>query len=140
MRNLSAGTYYLRVRLYSPNTTGSYAIGVRSNGTSPTAIPELIVNGPPINAAISVANESDPYRFNITSAGIYTIQTRGTTDTFMSLHGPNSQTPEIASNDDDGIASNALIRHQLSPGEYFVRVRHYSTFGTGAYSIQVTRQ
>jgi tyrosinase len=139
IRNLSAGTYYLRIRLYSPNTTGNYAVGVRSNGTGPSPIPELMVNGASINAAISAANESDPYRFNITTEDIYTIQTSGTTDTFMSLHGPNSQIPEIASNDDEGVAFNALIRRQLSPGEYFVRVRHYSAFGTGAYSIQVTR-
>lgn len=140
IRNLSAGTYYLRIRLFSPSTTGNYAVGVRSDGTNPSPIPELIVNGASINAAISAANESDPYRFNITTEDTYTIQTSGTTDTFMSLHGPNSQIPEIASNDDEGVGFNALIRRQLSPGEYFVRVRHYSTFGTGAYSIRVTRE
>jgi len=142
-RNLSAGTYYLRIRLYSPNSTGNYAVGVRTASTTPgpgpAPIPELTVNGASINTAISAANESDVYRFNVTTGGFYTIQTNGTTDTFMSLHGPNSQIPEIASNDDSGISSNALIRRQLTPGEYFVRIRHYSTFGTGAYSVQVTQ-
>jgi len=144
-RNLSAGTYFLRVRLYSPNSTGNYAVGVRAvsatpgPGPGPVPIPELIVNGVGIDASISAANESDVYRFNVTTGDFYTIQTNGTTDTFMSLHGPNSQIPEIASNDDSGISFNALIRRQLSPGEYFVRVRHYSPSGTGAYSVRVTQ-
>ncbi len=138
-RNLSAGTYYLRIRLYSPNTTGNYAVGVRSEGITPNPIPELIVDGASINAAISAANESDVYRFNITTQDIYTIETSGTTDTFMTLHGPNSQIPEIDRNDDGGVSFNALIRRQLSPGEYFARVRHYSSIGIGSYSIRVTR-
>ena len=138
-RNLSAGTYYLRIRLYSPNTTGNYAVGVRSEGITPNPIPELIVDGASINAAISAANESDVYRFNITTADIYTIETSGTTDTFMTLHGPNSQIPEIDSNDDGGVSLNALIRRQLAAGEYFTRVRHYSSIGIGSYSIRVIR-
>ncbi|SNX58821.1 tyrosinase [Nitrosomonas ureae] len=138
-RNLSAGTYYLRIHLYSPSTTGNYAIGVRSEGTSPSPIPELIVDGASINAAISAANESDLYRFNITTEDTYTIETSGTTDTIMTLHGPNSQIPEIDRNDDGGISLNARIRRQLATGEYFARVRHYSPIGTGAYSIQLIR-
>jgi len=136
-RNLSAGTYYLRIRLYSPNTTGNYAVGVRSDGTAPSPISELIVGGASINATISAANESDVYRFNITTENIYTIETSGTTDTFMTLHGPNSQIPEIDRNDDGGVSFNALIRRQLSPGEYFARVRHYSSIGIGSYSIRI---
>lgn len=138
-RNLSAGIYYLRIRLYSPSATGNYAVGVRSDSNIPSPIPELIVDGPSINAAISAANESDVYRFNITTEDIYTIQTNGTTDTFISLHGPNSQTREIARNDDGGASLNARIRRQISVGEYFVRVRHYSPFGTGLYSIHISR-
>lgn len=140
-RNLSAGTYYLRIRLYSSGTTGNYAVAVRSDGTGPTPIPipELVVDGASISAAISAANESDVYRLNITTSDTYTIQTNGTTDTFMSLHGPNSQIPEITSNDDAGVSFNALIRRQFAPGEYFVRVRHYSPIGTGPYSIRITR-
>ncbi len=137
MRNLSAGTYYLRIRLYSPSTTGNYAVAVRSDGASPNPIPELIVNGASINAAISATNESDLYRFTITTTDFYTIETGGTTDTFMTLHGPNSQIPEIDSNDDGDASLNARIRRQLPPGEYFARIRHYSPIGTGSYSIRV---
>lgn len=136
-RNLSAGTYYLRIRLFSSNATGNYAVAVRSDGAPPNPIPELIVNGASIDAAISAANESDVYRFNIATEAVYTIETSGTTDTFMTLHGPNSQIPEIDRNDDGGVSFNARIQRQLSPGEYFARVRHYSPIGTGSYSIRV---
>ncbi len=139
-RNLSAGTYYLRIRLYSPSTTGNYAVGVRSDGPSSSPIPALIVNGASINASISLANESDLYRFDITTEDIYSIETSGTTDTFMTLHGPNSQIPEIDRNDDGGVSLNARIRRQLVAGEYFARVRHYSPIGIGSYSIRVTQE
>ena len=138
-RNLSAGMYLLRIRLFSPNTTGNYAIGVRSDSSVPSSIPELIVDGESINATISAGNESDLYRFRITTQDTYTIQTSGTTDTFLSLHGPDNQTPEIASNDDGGASINARIRRVIEPGEYFTRVRHFSPLGTGPYSIRVTR-
>ncbi len=137
--NLSAGTYFLHVRLFSPSTTGDYMVRVRADSNIPNPIPELIVDGANVNAAISAGNESDLYRFQITAEATYSILTNGTTDTFLTLHGPNSQIPEIASNDDGGASFNAHIRQQLAPGEYFARVRHFSPFGTGPYSIRVTR-
>ena len=112
---------------------------MRSEGQPANPVPELVVNGASIDAAISAANESDVYRFNIATEAIYTIETSGTTDTFMTLHGPNSQIPEIDRNDDGGVSFNSRIQRQLSPGEYFARVRHYSPIGTGAYSIRVTQ-
>ena len=137
--NLSAGTYFLRVRLFSPNTTGDYMVRVRADSNIPNTIPELIVDGASINTTISVRNESDLYRFRITAQDTYTIQTNGTTDTFLTLHGPNNQITEIASNDDGGASLNALIRREIAPGEYFARVRHFSPLGTGPYSIRVSR-
>ncbi len=138
-RTLSAGTYYLRIRLFSPNATGNYAIAVRADGANPNPIPELTLDGVSINATLSAANESDVYRFTVTAEDTYTIETSGATDTVMSLHGPNSQIPEIGSDDDGGDSFNARIRRPLSPGEYFARVRHYSPIGIGAYSIRIIR-
>ena len=64
-------------------------------GNAPNPIPELVVDGASINAAIAAANESDLYRFTITTGGIYTIQTTGTTDTFMTLHGQTVSYPKL---------------------------------------------
>ena len=133
--NLSSGSYVVRVRLFSANATGDYAIGV-SSAAAP-AIAVLIVDGPVTDAAISAGNESDLYRFQAQSQGDYVIETSGPTDTFMTLFGPGSQTNQIAQNDDGGFSLNSRISRQLDAGEYFVRVRHFSTFGTGPYQVSV---
>jgi tyrosinase len=70
--------------------------------------------------------------------GMYTVETEGTTDVFLTLFGPDSQSTELASDDDSGIGRNSRIRMELAPGEYFAAVRHYSAFGTGPYSIGVS--
>lgn len=137
-RTLSAGTYQVRVRLFSSNRTGSYAIRVRSEGDD--TIPEIAVDGSGIDAAISAGSESDLYKFQVPSSQpTYTVETSGPTDTFLTLFGPNSQTAEVARDDDSGIFRNSRIRMPLAPGEYFVRVRHFSSIGTGPYNVRVRR-
>ncbi len=135
VRNLSSGNYVVRVGLWSANATGNYAIGV-SSAAGP-AITELIVDDPALDTAISAGSESDMYRFQAQSQGDYVIETSGPTDTFMTLFGPGSQTNQIAQNDDGGFSLNSRISRQLDAGEYFVRVRHFSTFGTGPYQVSV---
>lgn len=49
----------------------------------------------------------------------------------MNLFGPDSQTQLIAENDDSGLSRNSRLQSQLAPGEYFVRIRHFSQTGTG---------
>lgn len=134
--NLNSGSYFARVRLFSASATGNYSIRVVESGG--TEIPEISIDGLPLEAAISAQNESDIFSFNVTTQGSYTIETQGTTDTFINLLGPNSQTVEITSDDDSGFGRNSRISRSLSPGEYFVRVRHFSPLGTGAYSIEVS--
>lgn len=136
--NLTAGTYFLRVRHYQPTSTGLYRISVK--GEQPqTPIPEIQVDGPAVQGNIEAANESDIYRFTAPVTGLYTIQTEGNTDTFLSLFGPNSQTVLITQNDDSGAGLNSRIVADLVAGVYFARVRHYSPIGTGAYTIGVRR-
>jgi len=94
----------------------------------------------PTQASIGAAGEQDLFKFSATKAGRYTVETMGSTDVIMSLFGPNSQTQQIAQDDDSGEGSNAKIIADLVPGNYFVQVRHYNTAGgTGTYSIRVSR-
>jgi tyrosinase len=137
VRNLSSGRYVVRVGLFSANATGDYAIGV-SSAAGP-AITELIVGDPALDEAISAGSESDMYLFQAQSQGNYVIETSGPTDTFLTLFGPNSQTNQIAENDDGGFNLNSRISRQLDVGEYFVRVRHFSVDGTGPYQVSVRR-
>jgi tyrosinase len=144
---LSAGAYIVHVRHFRATQTGSYQISVRAlnggggggGGTPSPTVPELTVGGPAVSGSIAAANESDLYHFRAATAGTYIIETGGTTDTFITLFGPNSQTAQLAVDDDSGPATNSLIQASLAIGDYYVRVRHFSPTGTGAYTISVRR-
>lgn len=138
---LSAGTYFIQVRHYQAGGTGPYGIAVGGNVSPNPApgLPEILVNGPVVQGNIAAANESDIYTFMVSAAVSHTIGTSGSTDTFISLYGPNSQTSFVTQDDDSGPGTNSQIVRVLLPGQYFVRVRHYSPTGTGAYGISVTR-
>ncbi len=135
--SLSAGTYFVRLRHFDPTATGSYAISVQGAG-SPT-LPEIPVNGAAVAGSIAAADESDVYTFAATTAAVYTIETSGITDTFVTLFGPGSQTDQLAVDDDSGPGSNSRIVIDLGAGVYFVRVRHFDPTGTGAYGLAVRR-
>jgi tyrosinase len=136
--NLSAGTYFVQIRHFQATGTGTYGISVRADTAQP-AIPEIQVNGPQVQGNIEAANESDIYRFAASVTGLYTIETTGATDTFLTLFGPNSQTTLITQDDDSGPGVNSRIVADLVAGIYFARIRHFSPTGTGAYSITVKR-
>jgi len=98
---------------------------------------QLAVNGPSLQGTISVGGERDRYTFQVTSAGVHVIETSGTTDTFVSLFGPNSETRLIAEDDDSGAGNLSRLSQNLPVGQYVVQVRHFSTSRTGPYGISV---
>jgi hypothetical protein len=100
---------------------------------------ELIVNGAELQGEISTGGERDRYTFRVTAAGVHAIETSGTTDTFVSLFGPNSETRLIAEDDDSGPGNLSLLSQNLSVGQYVVRVRHFSASQTGPYGISVRK-
>lgn len=98
----------------------------------------LNVGAPRLTADIGAAGEEDLYRFRVDQQGVYVIDTRGQTDVYMKLFGPNSATALIDEDDDSGYGLNPRISAPLLPGDYHVQVRHYDrTAGTGKYSIAV---
>lgn len=137
--NLSAGTYFVRIRHFQASGTGNYGISVSGAAQPQPNLTEIVVNGPEIQGNIAAANESDVYTFNATQIATYTIATTGNTDTFVSLNGPNNQNSFISQDDDSGPGQNSQIVRVLTPGMYYVRVRHYSPTGTGAYGVSVKR-
>ncbi len=93
-----------------------------------------------VSASIGAPGEEDLYKFTVGQAARHTIETGGETDVVMKLFGPNSQTQVVAEDDDGGIGRNSKIVADLSPGEYFVQIRHFNqSGGVGSYSIRVTR-
>ena len=100
---------------------------------------DLEINGPEVQGEISAADERDRYTFQVASAGTYAIETSGTTDTFLSLFGPDSETNLVASDDDSGSGTLSLLIQDLVVGHYVVRVRHFSRASTGPYGISVRK-
>jgi Bacterial pre-peptidase C-terminal domain len=98
---------------------------------------ELVVNAPIVQGQIGAADERDRYSFKVTTAGKYSIATSGTTDTVISLFGPDSETILVAEDDDSGSGSLSLLVRDLTAGQYIVQVRHFNSARTGAYGISV---
>ena len=90
-------------------------------------------------ASIGSPGEQDLFSFEVDSRSRHVIQTLGTTDVFMTLFGPNSQTAMVAEDDDSGASRNSLISADLGVGTYYVQVRHFSDARTGDYRILVSR-
>jgi len=62
------------------------------------------------------------------------VFSEGTTDTYGSLLDSSNQL--IASDDDSGENFNFSISRELNAGEYYIRVRGYSSNVTGAYELE----
>jgi hypothetical protein len=99
----------------------------------------LQIDGPEVAGEISAGGERDRYNFTVETAGRYSIQTTGNTDTFVSLFGPNNESRLIAEDDDSGPGNLSLLTQNLTPGRYFVRVRLFSASSTGPYGISVRK-
>ena len=87
-------------------------------------------------ASIGVYGEEDYFEFELKSDSPTRVNlyTEGNTDVVMSLLRADMMTV-IAWDDDSGQGTNAKIIKTLNKGKYIVRVRHYSTKKTGAYTI-----
>jgi len=110
------------------------------SGTGPATATPLVVGAARANADIGKSGEEDLYQFTADQNGVYEIDTRGQTDVYMKLFGPNSATALINEDDDSGYGVNPRISAQLLAGDYYVQIRHYDRSGTGQYSIAVKKR
>jgi len=98
----------------------------------------LEVDGPRVNGSIGKPGEEDLYSFKVNDDGLYEVSTRGVTDVYLKVFGPDSDTNLVASDDNSGYGLNARVRAELTPGAYIAQVRHHNpASGTGSYSIRV---
>ena len=137
VKDLAVGQYFILIRHFSPTGRGPYGISVTSN-TNPGPV-QMDIDGPEVHGNIGQPGENDLFTFVVAAAGEYVIETSGSTDTFLSLFGPNSDTTFITQDDDGGPGLLSRIQEDLAVGIYFVRVRHYSPSKTGAYGVRVRR-
>lgn len=117
--------------MYPRSTTGP---------TGPADATALVVDGPKVAGSIGAAGEEDLYAFEVAEDGLYEVTTRGSTDVFLSVFGPDSDTALVAEDDDSGYGVNPRVRASLTPGRYVAQVRHYAPTGTGSYSIRARRR
>ncbi len=105
--------------------------------TYPEAAPPIgtLSFGATVDADIGAPGEEDRYEFNLSEPTAVRLETGGPTDVVMSLFGPDDPTFLLASDDDSGLALNAKISRTLAPGDYFVRIRHYSKHRGGSYTL-----
>jgi Astacin (Peptidase family M12A) len=96
----------------------------------------LQVGAAPLQADLQPA-EVHVYRFQVGTAGDYTIETSGRTDVVMSLFGPDERATKMAEDDDSGPGLNPSITTRLVPATYYVEIRHYRKTGKGKYAITV---
>jgi hypothetical protein len=84
---------------------------------------------------INYPGDYDYFRLQLTSASSVTVYSTGTTDTYGYLK--DARGTDLASNDDSA-GYNFRIFRSVSAGTYYVAVRHYSSTGTGPYTLVVS--
>jgi len=138
IQTVAAGSYYLRVRNYYPDRTGTYQLHVEyesdDHGSDCAAATPIVCDS--ITAGrIYPARNRDYFRLQLDQPGLIAIQSTGSTDTYGSLL--DSACNELISNDDNGSGRNFFIEQMLDPGIYYIGVRHYNSRRTGNYSLDV---
>ena len=104
-------------------------------GNSCAAAAEVAVNTS-LSGRIDYAGDYDYFKIVLPSAGTLNVNTTGPIDTYGYLI--NDSCANIETDDDDGEGYNFLIVRAVTAGNYYVAVRHYSSTGTGAYTLNVS--
>ena len=84
--------------------------------TGPSQPTVLAVGPDRTNADIGRPGEEDVFQFTADEDGVYQVDTRGQTDVYMKLFGPNSPTALIDEDDDSGQGQNPRISAPLLAG------------------------
>ncbi len=118
------------------STTTVYVKGETGSRTTRTITKYTVYSG------TLIAGSTDIYYFTPTRTGMFTVESFGSTDTFVTISGHVESYYDIDSNDDGGAGSNFAIGfYQNSGQKTTIKVRHFdSMFGTGAYTLQVRDQ
>lgn len=143
---VTSGSYYVRIRHYSDTGTGDYTLmtslstaseGTTSSSTSGDAGNSMtsaanLQPGGNYSDSIGYSGDEDFFRLQLGSPGTLTAYTTGSTDTYGYLLDSNGST--VTYNDDDPYP-NFRFSASVAAGTYYIRVRHYSSSGTGSYTL-----
>ena len=139
-RDVSGGTYYIRVTGISSSTTGNYRLHVRFEEDSfddhgDRRSDATRIDVPSDTSGRLTAGDTDYFRISLRDSGTLEVYTSGSLDTVGQLEDSNGS--RLASNDDSGSGNNFRIERDVSGGTYYIRVRGYSDSTTGAYRLHV---
>lgn len=138
--SLNAGTYHVAVRHYSADRVGGYLLNTAfapdDHGNDCESATSISCNSA-ASGNIYPAGDLDCFEIQMTGSGILTVYTEGSTNTYGYLLAGDCS--EIAHHDNiSGSNKNFRIEETVTPGTYYVLVRHYNTSRTGTYTLQVT--
>jgi hypothetical protein len=139
-RQLSAGTYYIRVYPFSGNTNYNLAVSATSDLAGNTlATARAITVGSSTTSYtdwVGSTDTNDYYRFSLANSGNFNLSLTGmTADADVELL--NSSGSVIASSANGGSNPESITR-QLSAGTYYIRVYPFS--GNTNYNLAVSAQ
>ena len=138
IRSVSGGTFYISVKHSDESKTGKYTLHVTTipddHGNSCVTATVMNVNSS-ISGTIEGGRDSDYFSIQVPYDGKLSIYTKGTTDTKGLFKKNNCLT--IANNDDFQNGLNFKIERQVTKGTYYVAVSHYSSKGTGNYTLHI---
>ncbi|MCL2759831.1 MAG: hypothetical protein FWD22_06420 [Treponema sp.] len=127
----SGSTFYFKVKGYSESTNGPYRIFANFAAFPPDerntersrSVPVRL--GEVANVFFHTSSESRWFIYQSTRANVnFVVQTKGSMDTYMKLYDSNGIL--LAEDDDSGDGANALIRHRLNAGTYYIEVSRFT--------------
>ena len=140
-RVMTPGTYYVRVTANN-GATGRY--GLRSSlvlpddyGDNALNSTDLTINGTR-TGLLGVLNDQDWFRLTFTEAGVFRVNSTGTTDTMGALYQSNGSTL-ITENDDANPPDTnfGLVTNVAGPGVLYLKVSGFDG-QTGPYTLHTT--
>ncbi|MCB4747989.1 MAG: PPC domain-containing protein, partial [Sulfurovum sp.] len=137
-RNITAGTYYIKVKHHNSALTGNYSLVSHfvpdDHGDSRSTATPINPNSTTAGR-IDRAGDVDWFKIQISnSRRTLVVETTGSTDTVGELY--DASGTQIATNNNSGSGNNFKISKLIMvTGTYYVKVRHSGTMGTGSYAL-----
>lgn len=129
------GIIYLSVGGYTVSHTITQAgVGADDHSNFTTGA-TLIGQNSIMGGTIETAGDLDVFQIKVTQTGDLTVETSGLTNTYGELLNDRGLPYDVNSFDDNTLKPNFRIIRRVSPGTYYLRVRHALSLGTGAYNV-----
>lgn len=127
------------IRFTDPMPAVTEAVRAETEPNDVPAAADPIACGDHVEATLA-AGDADWFTFTVAQPGALTLYTNpgpggGITDTVLELRDAAQQLLAV---NDDARGLFSVIRGNVAPGTYLVRVRHFSATGAGDYSLDVS--